>query len=171
MGTYRAWYLSLAAFLLVSAPSAAQGQTAPPPKMIFAVWKDTTAAASSMKRMSKGAYDKVEAYAVLVKDTAGKVEVKQRHNAAGGSVTALQASQLVDTAIARLSAPPPSNADSAAKPSRLSEKDLKKVLGMFGPGESALIVMSSKEAVSEIEKSLGVGALGAPEIVVLDVKQ
>jgi len=30
--------------------------------------------------------------------------------------------------------------------------------------------MSSKEAVSEIEKSLGVGALGAPEIVVLDVK-
>ena len=177
MRSYRAWYLSLAAFLMVGSPLPAQAQAEPPLKMIFAVWKDTAAAAHTMKSMSKGAYDLVEAYAVLVKDTTGKVEVRQRHNQSGGSVTALQASQLVDTAIVRLSAPAPSAGDSASgyapsgQVSRLSKEDLNKVVGMFGPGESALILMSSKPAVSEIKRSLGVGALGAPEIVELDVKQ
>ena len=96
---------------------------------------------------------------------------------AGGSVTALQASQIVDTAIARLSAPPPSAADSAsgyapaAQARRLSEEDLKKIVGMFGPGESALILMSPKPAISEIQRSLGVGAQSNAEIVALEVKQ
>jgi len=93
--------------------------------------------------MSKSAWDQVEAYAVLVEDKAGNVAVEQRHNEAGGSVRALQASQVVDTAIARLRAPPPSASDSAsgyaptARVGHLSE-DLKKVVGRFGPGESAL---------------------------------
>ena len=145
--------------------------------MIYAVWKDTTGAGSTMKSMSKGAKDLIEAYAVLIKDKDGKVEVKQRHNKAGGSVTALQASQIVDTAIARLSAPPPSAADSAsgyapaAQARRLSEEDLKKIVGMFGPGESALILMSPKPAISEIQRSLGVGAQSNAEIVALEVKQ
>jgi hypothetical protein len=177
MSTYRAWYLSLAAFLLVASPLPAQDQAEPQLNMIYAVWKDTTGAGHTMKHMSKGAKDLIEAYAVVIKDTAGKVEVRQRHNKAGASVAALQASQLVDTAIARLSAPAPSAADSASgyapngRASRLSEEDLKKVVGMFGPGESALILMSPKPAISEIERSLGMGGQSNAEIVVLEVKQ
>ena len=176
MSTYRSWYLSLAAFLSVASPLAAQAQ-AEPLNMIYAVWKDTTGAGSTMKNMSKGAKDLIEAYAVLIKDKDGKVEIRQRHNKAGGSVAALQASQIVDTAIARLSAPPPSAADSAtgyapaAQASRLSEEDLKKVVGMFGPGESALLLISPKPAVSQIQRSLGVGAQSNAEIVALEVKQ
>jgi hypothetical protein len=176
MGIYRTWYLSLAAFLSVASPLSAQTK-AEPLNMIYAVWKDTTGAGSTMKNMSKSAKDLIEAYAVLIKDKDGKVEVRQRHNKAGGSVTALQASQIVDTAIARLSAPPPSAADSAsgyapaAQARRLSEEDLKKIVGMFGPGESALILMSPKPAISEIQRSLGVGAQSNAEIVALEVKQ
>jgi hypothetical protein len=166
MRSYRAWHLSLAAFLVGASPLAAQAQAEPPLRMIFAVWKDTSAAGTTMKHMSKGSYDLVEAYAVLVKDTAGTVDVRQRHNKAGGSATALQASELIDTAIVRLSTPAPSG-----QVSRLSEEDLKKVRGMFGPRESALILISPKPAISEIERSLGIGALGAPEIVEFDVKK
>jgi hypothetical protein len=88
----------------------------------------------------------------------------------------LQASQVVDTAIARLSAPPPNAADPAsgyapsAKAGRLSEEDLNKVVGMFGPGESALLLLSPKPAVSEIQRSLGVGTQSKAEIVELEVK-
>lgn len=176
MRTYSAWYLSLAAFLLVAGPLPAQEQAEPPLRMIYAVWEDTTGAAYAMKQMSKGARDQVEAYAVLIKDQAGKVEVKQRYNQAGGSVRALQASAVVDTAIARLSAPQPSAADSASgyapstQASRLSEEDLNKVIGMFNPGESALLLLSPKPAVSEIQRSLGVGTQSNAEIVELEVK-
>jgi hypothetical protein len=175
MGTYRAWYLSLAAFLLVPGQVRAQDKEAPPLKMVYAVWKDQGGAANTMKQMNKKTYDLVEAYAVLVKDTAGKVAVRQRHNKAGGSVTALQGSQVVDTAIARLSAPAPSAADSASghapsgQASRLSEEDLKKVVGMFGPGESAVIIMSPIPALSDIKHYLGVG--GVAEIVELEIKE
>jgi hypothetical protein len=176
MGTYRSWQLSLAAFLSVASRLPAQTQ-AEPLNMIYAVWKDTTGAGHTMKQMSKSAKDLIEAYAVLIKDKDGKVEVRQRHNKAGGSVAALQASQIVDTAIARLSAPPPSEDDSAsgyapaAQASRLSEDDLRKIIGMFGPGESALILMSPKPAISEIQRSLGVGGQSNAEIVALEVKQ
>ena len=158
MSTYRAWYLSLAAFLMVAGPLSAQ-ESAPPLKMIYAVWKDTTGAASTVKHMSKDAKDMVQAYAVLTKDSTGKVEVKQRHNQAGGSVAALQASQVVDTAIARLSAPLPTAAE-----------DFVKIHGMLSPGESALILMSAKPDVSQIERTLGLGAQSNAEIVELEVK-
>jgi hypothetical protein len=176
MSTYRGWYLSLAGFLLVAGPLPAQ-ESAPPLKMIYAVWKDTSGAASTVKHMTKDAKDMVQAYAVLIKDSTGKVEVRQRHNQAGGSVAALQASQVVDTAIARLSAPLPTAADSASgyAPSgtarRLSDEDLKKIHGMFNPGESALILMSAKPDVSQIERTLGLGAQSNAEIVELEVKQ
>ena len=114
MSTYRAWYVSLAAFLLVPGPLPAQAQDEAPLKMIYAVFNDTARAASAVKNMTKGAKDLVQASAVLVKDSNGQVEVKQRHNKAGGSDKALQASQVVDTAIARLSAPLPTAADSAS---------------------------------------------------------
>ena len=176
MSTYRTWYLSLAAFLLVANPWAAQAQTEAPLKMIYAVWKDSTGAASTLKQMSKGTKDLIEATAVLTKDKAGKVEVSKRYNKAGGSVTALQASQIVDTAIARLSAPVPSAADSAsgyapAPPSRLSEEDLKKITGMLGPGGSALILISPKPNMAEIKRSVGMGGQGEAQIVELEVKQ
>jgi hypothetical protein len=145
--------------------------------MIYAVWSDTTGAGYAMQNMSKGARDLVEASAVLVKGKDGQVELKQRQNKAGGSVRALQASQIVDTAVGRLSAPPPSAADSAsgyapsAHTGRLSEEDLSKLRGMFGPGESAMILLSPKPAVSEIQRSLGAGAQSAAEIVELEVQQ
>ena len=44
------------------------------------IQKDTTGAGYAMKHMSKSAWDQVEAYAVLVKDKAGNVAVKHRHN-------------------------------------------------------------------------------------------
>ena len=48
---------------------------------------------------------------------------------------------------------------------------MKKVVGMFGPGESALLLISPKPAVSQIQRSLGVGAQSNAEIVSLEVKQ
>ena len=126
--------------------------------------------------MNKKTYDLVEAYAVLVKDTTGKVEVSQRHNKAGGSDRAMQASQIIDTSIARLSALPPNAADSASgyapksgPASHLSEKDFKKVVSMLGPGESAVLIISPKPDVSEVERVLGMGSQGAPEVVVVDI--
>ena len=89
MGTYRAWFQSLAAFLLVGGPLPAQAQEEQPLKMVYAVWKDIGGAANTMRHMNKKTYDLVEAYAVLVKDSTGKVEVSQRHNKAGGSDRAI----------------------------------------------------------------------------------
>jgi hypothetical protein len=176
MSTYRAWYVSLAAFLLVAGRLPAQAQDEAPLRMIYAVWSDTTGAGYAMQNMSKSARDLVEASAVLIKDKNGHVEVKHRQNKAGGSVRALQASQVVDTAIARLSAPPPSAADSVSgyaptPPRRLSEQDFTKIMGMFGPGESALILMSPKPAIAEIERALGVGTQSDAEIVELEIKE
>jgi len=178
MGTYRAWYLSLAAFLLVTGQVRAQDKEAPPLKMVYAVWKDQGGAATTMKQMNKKTYDLVEAWAVLVKDKTGKVTVSERHNKAGGSAAAMQASETIDTAIARLSALPANAADSASgyRPangpaSRLSEKDLQKVVSMLSPGESAVLLISPKPDVSEIEHFMGMGGTGAPDVVVVDIKQ
>ena len=117
-----------------------------------------------MRHMNKKTYDLVEAYAVLVKDTAGKVEISQRHNKAGGSDRAMQASQTIDTAIARLSALPPNAADSAkayapssGPASRLSEKDLKKVVSMLGPGESAVLLICRSRTSRRSSSSWGWG--------------
>ncbi len=137
MRTYRAWYLSLTAFMLVAGPRAVLAQDL---KMVYAVWGDPGSAATIMRNMNKKTYDLVEAYAVLVKDKTGKVEVTQRHNKAGGSDRAMVASETIDTSIARLSALP-ANAEDSAKAyapksgpaSRLSEKDLKKVVGHVEP--------------------------------------
>ena len=154
MGTYARGIWSVAAFLLVAGPLAAQDTAEPPPlRMIYAVWKNADGAGHAMSKMSKTAKDQVEAYAVLVKNDAGHVEVKQRHNQAGGSARALQASQVIDTAIARLSAPLLTAEDSAAgyapnPNSRLSDEDLKKAVTMFGPGQSAVLLVSPKPAVS-----------------------
>ena len=175
MSTYRAWYLSLAAFLLVAGRLPAQAQDEAPLKMIYAVFSDTASAGSAMKNMSKSARDLIEASAVLVKDKNGHVEVKQRQNKAGGSDRAMQASQVVDTAIARLSAPPPSAADSSSAygsaPRRFSEKDYNKIMSMFGPGESALLLLSPKPAIAELERALGVGQHTNAEIVEFDIKE
>ena len=149
MGTYRAWFQSLAVFLLVGGPLPAQAQEEQPLKMV---------------------------YAVFVQDTTGKVVVSQRHSKAGGSDRAMQASQTIDTAIARLSALPPNAADSVSAyaprsgpASHLSEKDLKKVVSMLGPGESAVLIISPKPDVSEVQKFMGMGGQGTPEVVVVDM--
>jgi len=145
MSTYRSCYLSLATFMLVAGPSSALAQKDGSLKMVYAVWGDPGSAATIMRNMNKKTYDLVEAYAILVKDKSGKVTVQQRHNQSGGSDRAMVASETIDTAIARLSALPPNAADSAkayaptsGPASRLSEKDLKKVVGMLNPGESAV---------------------------------
>ena len=173
MSTYRAWYQSLAGFLLVAIPGSAQAQKEEPVKLIYAVWEDSTAAENTVKHMSKGAKDQIAAYAVLVKDKDGNVDTRLRHHKSGG-FSGVQSSQTIDSAIARLSDPAPDSASGYAPDApttRLSEKDLKKVRDMFGPGESVLLLMSPKPAVSEIQRALGAGAQGAPEVVVLEVKQ
>lgn len=178
MSTNRPWYLSLTAFLLVASPGSTQAQTDAPLKMVYAVWEDTEAATTTMRQMNKKTYDLVEAYAVLVKDKNGKVQVKQRHNQAGGSDRAMVASETIDTAIARLSALPANAADSAqayapknGPASHLSEKDLKRVVGMLNPNESAVLLISPKPNVSEMQKFLGMGGQGTPEIVQVDIRQ
>jgi hypothetical protein len=172
MSTYRAWYLSLTAFLLVASPWSALAQTETPVKLIYAVWKDSAAAEKTIKQMSTAAKDQIEAYAVLVKDKDGNVEEKLRHhNHKARGYAGVQSRETLDRAIARLSTRATTGGDSAAgyaptaQPSRLSEEDLKKVVGMFEPGESVLLLMSPKPAVSQIQRSLGVGAQGAPWIV------
>jgi hypothetical protein len=178
MSTYRSWYLALGTFLLVAAPSPAFAQEGGSLKMVYAVWGDTGSAATIMRNMNKKTYDLVEAYAVLVKDKSGKVGIRQRHNQAGGSDRAMVASQTIDTAIARLSALPANAADSAmgyapndGPASRLSEKDLKKVVGMLNPGESAVLLISPKPNVSEMKHTLGMGGQGTPEIVQVDIRE
>jgi hypothetical protein len=53
----------------------------------------------------------------------------------------------------------------------LSEKDLKKVVSMLSPDESAVLLISPKPNVSEMEKFLGMGGQGTPEIVQVDITQ
>jgi hypothetical protein len=53
----------------------------------------------------------------------------------------------------------------------LSEKDLKKVVSMLGPDESAVLLISPKPDVSEVERFMGMGGTGAPEVVEVDIKQ
>jgi hypothetical protein len=178
MSTYRSGYLALAAVLLVASPSPALAQKDGPLKMVYAVWGDPGSAATIMRNMNKKTYDLVEAYAVIVKDKTGKVEVTQRHNQAGGSDRAIVASQTIDTAVARLSALPANAADSAkayapqnGPASRLSEKDLKKVVGMLKPGNSAVLLISPKPNVSEMEHTLGMGGQGTPEVVEVEINQ
>jgi hypothetical protein len=54
MSAYHAWYLSLAAFLLVASPWSAQAQEEAQVKMIYAVWANPTAAENTLKHMNKG---------------------------------------------------------------------------------------------------------------------
>ena len=96
MGTYTRGTWPLALFVLFANPLLAQDKD--PLKMVYAVWKDIGGAAYSVAQMNKKNYDKVEAWAVIVKDSTGKVEVTQRHNKAGGSDRAMQASVIIDTA-------------------------------------------------------------------------
>jgi hypothetical protein len=177
VGTYRTWYLALAASVAVVGPLSAQGQEEPPLKMVYAVWKSPGGAESAINHMNKKTYDLVEAFAVLVKDSSGKVEIKKRHNKAGGSARAMQAAETIDTAIARLSALPANAADSAAgyapagsPASRLSEKDLKRVVSMFKPGESAALLISPKPDVTQVQKYVGMGGQPGPEFVVVDIQ-
>jgi len=179
MGTYARGTWSLAAFLVVGSPMLAQAQEETPLKMVYAVWKSPGAAANIMAQMNKKTYDKVEAYAVIVKDSTGKVELKQRYNQAGASDRAMEASVVIDTAVDRLSALPPNAGDSVAAyapvpgspASRLSEKDLKKVVSMLDPGESAVLLISPEPDVSEIERVLGMGSQGTPEVVQVDLEE
>jgi hypothetical protein len=176
MGKYASGIWAVAALLLVAGPLTAQDKAeAPPLRMIYAVWKDASGAGYAMSKMSKSAKDQVEAYAVLVKDDAGHVAVKERGNKAGGSDRAMQASMVIDTAVARLSAPPATAEDSAAgyapnPNSRLSPEEFKKAYTMLGPGQSALLLLSPKPNVSELERSLGTGAQSNAQIMELEVK-
>jgi hypothetical protein len=174
MSTYRPWYLSVTAFLLVAGPVSALAQEEGQVKMIYAVWSNQTAAENTLKHMNTAAKDQMEAYAILTKDKAGKIDVTQRYHKSRGSSTGLQASETLDRAIAQLSTPDTGSVDSAsgyaAQASRLSEKDLKKVVEMFDPGESALLLLSPKPAVADIQRAIGMGAQGHPEVVVLEVK-
>ena len=171
MSTYRALYLSLTSCLLVASPWSLQAQSEAPVKLVFAVWHDTTGAESAVKRMSTSAKDQIEAYAVLIKDAQGKVDTRLRHHR-GNSVTGVQSSQTVDSAIARLSDTDSSQAYAVkTKATHLSEEDLKKVVGMFNPTESALLVVTTQPNAIEITKTLGLGAYGHPEVVQLEVKK
>ena len=40
---------------------------------------------------------------------------------------------------------------------------------MLGPGESALLIISPKPDVSEVQKFMGMGGQGTPEVVVVDM--
>ena len=107
------------------------------------------------------------------------MELKQRHNQAGGSDLAMEASVVIDTAVDRLTALPPNADDSVAAyapvpgspASRLSEKDFKKVVSMLDPGESAVLLISPEPDVSEIERVLGMGSQGTPEVVQVDLEE
>jgi hypothetical protein len=177
MSTYRMWYLSVGGFLLVAGPLSAQEPAAAPLKMVIAVWPDTTGAAGTIKHMSKSAKDQTAAYAVLVKNKDGTVEARERYHNPRGPGAGVQASDIIDRATARMSTPSTSEADSASgyessgKPSQLSPEDLKRVEAMFGPGESALLLLSQAPAMAEIKRTLGIGAQRDVEIVELSVKE
>jgi hypothetical protein len=177
MSTYHTWYLSLAGFLLMAGPLSAQEAAPAPLKMVIAVWPDSTGAAGTIKHMSKSAKDQTEAYAVLVKRQDGTVEARERYHNPRGPGAGVQASDLIDRATTRMSEPPASAGDSASgyeasgKPSALSPEDLKRVQTMFGPGESALLLVSQAPAMSQIKRSLGIGAQRDVEIVELSVKE
>lgn len=166
---------SLAAFLVIGSPMPAQAQKEPPLKMVYAVWKSAGGAANILAGMNKKTYDMIEAYVVLVKDTAGTTKVKQRGNKTGGDPTAMRASEIVDNAVARLSAlPSPDSAKAYVTPngpaSHLSDKDLKKVATMLHPGQSGLLMITPKPDVSEVERFMGMGSQGKPEVVVADLE-
>jgi hypothetical protein len=53
----------------------------------------------------------------------------------------------------------------------LSEKDFKKVVRMLDPGESAVLLISPQPDVSEVERVLGMGSQGTPEVVVVNLEE
>jgi hypothetical protein len=171
------WYLSLGGFLLVASPLSAQTPADAPQKMIIAVWPDTTSASNTVKHMSKGAKDQIAAYGVLIKHKDGTVEARERYHNPRGPGAGVQSSDIIDRAAVRLSTPPASGTDSTSgyesgdKPSQLSPEDLARVQSMFGPGESALLLLSPTPAVAEIKRTLGLGAQSSVEIVELTVKE
>ena len=176
MGTYARGALSFAAFVLFAGPMLAQEKD-PPLKMVYAVWKDIGGAEYSVSQINKKNYDKIEAWAVIVKDTSGKVTVTQRGNKAGGDPRAMQASVIIDTAAARLSALPANAGQNASQyrpasgpASRLSDGDLKKVVSMLHPGESGLLAISPKPDVADVEKFMGMGGHGKPEVIVMNLQ-
>jgi hypothetical protein len=175
MSSYPTWYLSLAGFLLMVGPLSAQAPADAEQKMIIAVWSDTTSASNTVKHMSKGAKDKIAAYGVLIKHKDGTVEARERYHNPTGPGAGVQSSDIIDRAAVRLSAPPATDSTSGyeagGKPSQLSPEDLQKVQAMFGPNESALLLLSPAPAVKEIERTLGIGAQSNVDIVELTVKQ
>jgi hypothetical protein len=168
--------LLLAGSLLLAGPLSAQDAAEPAHKMIVAVWPDTSAASNTIRHMSKSAKDQIAAYGVLVKLKDGTVETRQRYHNPRGPGAGVQSSELVDRATARLSQPAgaadsASGYESGGQPSQLSPEDLKKVQDMFGPNESALVLLSTTPDVSQIKRTLGVGAQSSVEVVEIQVKE
>ena len=48
---------------------------------------------------------------------------------------------------------------------------MKKVVSMLSPGESAVLLISPEPNVAEMERFLGMGGQGTPEVVEVDIKQ
>jgi hypothetical protein len=175
MSGYRMCYLSLAGLLVTAGTLSAQEAAEPAQKMIIAVWSDKTAASNTVKHMSQSAKNQIAAYGVLVKDKDGAVAVKERYHNPTGPGAGVQASDIIDRATARLSEPAgatdsASGYESGGKASQLSPEDLKKVQSMFGPNESALLLLSPTPDVSQIKRSLGLGGQSDVDIVELSVK-
>jgi hypothetical protein len=85
----------------------------------------------------------------------------------------VQSSDIIDRATVRLSTPPASGTDSAGgytssdKSCQLSPEDLQKAQSKFGPGESALLLLSPTPDVSQIKRTLGIGGQSHVDIVEL----
>ena len=175
MRTYRLRYLSLAGFLLGAGPLSAQEPAEKPLKMVIAVWPDTNGAPNTVKHMSKSAKDQIAAYGVFVKDKDGAVTPRQRYH--NTTFQGVQSSDIIDRAVARMRTPATSAADSASgyapngQASQLSPEDLKKFEGMFGPNESALMLLSPAPDISQLERTLGIGNQADVEIMELSVKE
>ena len=163
MSTYPTWYLSLAGFLLVVGPLSAQAPAEAPQKMIIAVWTDTTGGLEHRQAHEQGCQGPDRRlrgpHQAQGWHGGGKGEVPQSPRSRSGSAE----QRHHDRATVRLSTPPASGTDSASgyessgKPSQLSPEDLQKIQGMFGPGESALLLLSPTPAVSEIKRPWGLG--------------
>ena len=177
MGTYRTLYLVTCRVGGGRGPLSAQAQDGPPLKMVYAVWKSTGGASNTMHHMNKKTYDLVEAYAVLVKDTAGKVEVKQRGNKAGGSAAGgagcrnhRHRDRKAERAAAECGGFRRGYKPAGGPASHLSDKDLKRVVSMLNPGESAVLLISPQPDVAEVQKFVGMGGQATPEFVVVDLQ-
>jgi uncharacterized membrane protein len=184
--------LALGAGPLAAQETGAAAADSTPLDLVFVVFPEPAGAGDALAAMSDTERQNLGSYAVVSKDSAGKVTVQDRKDASGGSQNAQNASQAIDGVVALLGRPTqdtqnqqqaqadtgggqadtsayaPEGGQAAGGAYGVSDADMGRMSGMLEPGGSALILVVEDPDAEATETAMK-GAEGSPEVVVVDV--